>query len=109
IPKAKMKLNEIKFFIQKNGIENEVNGELISSNPMENLLFQKIIDGDILTGAIFKSLGENHKNSDKIWIGYDFKIPVSISAFEFYFVFDANVRKEGIYELQYWDFGWKSL
>lgn len=109
IPKAKIKLNEIKFFIKKNGIENEVNGELISSNPKDNLLFQKIIDGDLITGAVFTSLRETHKKSDKIWIGYDFKVPVSIRAFEFYFVFDANVRKEGIYELQYWDFGWKSL
>jgi hypothetical protein len=109
IPKAKIKLNEIKFFIKKNGIENEVNGELISSNPKDNLLFQKIIDGDLITGAVFTSIRETHKNSDKIWIGYDFKVPVSVGAFEFYFVFDANVRKEGIYELQYWDFGWKSL
>lgn len=109
IPKAKCKLNEIKFFIKKNGIENEVNGELISSNPKDNLLFQKIIDGDLITGTYFTELRETHKNSDKIWIGYDFKVPASISAFEFYFVFGANIRKEGIYELLYWDFEWKSL
>jgi hypothetical protein len=24
-------------------------------------------------------------------------------------VFNANIRKEGVYELLYWDFGWKSL
>ena len=109
IPKAKIKLNEIKFFNVKNGVENEVTGELISSNPKDNILFKKIIDGDLITGTVFTSLLETQENSDKIWIGYDFKVPMAISAFEFYFVFDANVRNQGIYELQYWDFGWKSL
>ena len=46
---------------------------------------------------------------DKVWIGYDFKRPVPINGFEFYYVFNVSVRKEGVYELFYWDFGWKSL
>lgn len=109
MPKAKSKLNEIKFFNRKNGIENELKGELISSNPKDNSLFHNIIDENLITGVVFTSLSETNKLFDKIWIGCDFKYPVSVSAFEFYFVFDANIRKEGIYELLYWDFGWKSL
>jgi hypothetical protein len=109
--KNKIQLNEIKFFNKVNGIEKEVKGKLISSNPMDSLLFQKIVDRDLVTGIDLTSLSKKSKLSDKdkIWVGYDFKHPVSISAFEYYYVFNTSIRKEGIYELLYWDFGWKSL
>ena len=105
IPKGKLKLNEIKFLSGN----NEVKGELISSNPLDNLLFQRIVDGDMITGHVFNNPDDDHSFEHKVWVGYDFGKPVSISAFEFYFVFNANIRKEGIYELLYWDFGWISL
>jgi len=96
IPKGKLKLNEIK-------------GELISSNPTDNLLYQKIVDGDLTTGHVFDNLGDDKYFEHEVWAGYDFKKPVVVNAFEFYFVFNASIRKEGIYELLYWDFEWKSL
>ena len=105
IPKGKLKLNEIKFYSGN----NEIKGELISSNPTDNLLFQKIVDEDLITGHVINNLGDDKNFEHKVWVGYDFGKPVSVSAFEFYFVFNANIRKEGIYELLYWDFGWKSL
>ena len=106
---TKSKLNEIKFFNRTNGNNSELKGKLISSNPWYIPLFQNIIDGNLKTGSVFTPQSKTNKLIDKIWIGYDFKHPVSISAFEFYFVFDANIRIGGIYELLYWDFGWKSL
>ncbi len=108
ISKTKVKLNEVKFYNTKSGTENKLDGELICSSPNDKLLFKKVIDGDLITAAVLNSSNKLN-SSDKIWIGYDFKVPVSINAFEFYFVFDANIRKEGVYELLYWDFGWKSL
>ena len=105
IPKGKLKLNEIKFYSGN----DEIKGELISSNPTDNLLFQKIVDEDLITGHVINNLGDDKNFEHKVWVGYDFGEPVSVSAFEFYFVFNANIRKEGIYELLYWDFGWKSL
>lgn len=109
IPTNKTELNEIKFFTKKKGIENEIKGELICSDPKNNLLFQKLIDGDLIKKINFNSLGGMHKGLNKIWIGYDFKVPTSISGFKFYFTTNINIRSEGIYELLYWDFGWKSL
>jgi len=107
VPQNKIKLNEIKFFNIKT--ENEIRGELICSNPKDSLLFHSIIDEDLITGLVFKNLSPEQNSDDIPWIGYEFKEPKSVSTFEFYFVFNANVRKEGIYELLYWDFGWKSL
>lgn len=109
IPKTKCRLNEIKFFNRTNSINSEIKGELISSNPKDNRLFQNIVDGNLNTGTTFTSLNKTNKLFDKNWIGYDFKYPVSVSAFKFYFVFDSNVRVGGIYELLYRDFGWRSL
>ncbi len=109
ISNSKIKINEIKFLITVNGAENEIKGNPVYSFPGDSLLFKRINDGDKLTGTNFSSLNEKHKHSGDIWTGYDFKRPVSISAFELYYVLDVNVRIGGIYELLYWDFGWKSL
>lgn len=109
LPNKKIKLNEISFFSKLNGIEEEVRGELMTSNPIDSPRFRKVVDGDLVTGGVFTSLNQNFKLTDRIWIGYDLKEPMALHAFEFYFVLNSNLRKEGIYELLYWDFGWRSL
>jgi hypothetical protein len=63
----------------------------------------------LLTAAVFTSIKNQNGTPEGTWFGYDFGESVTLSRFEFYFVFDANIRKEGIYELLYWDFGWKTL
>lgn len=103
------KLNEIKFLGLENGAEKEMKGKLIYSYPKDSILLQNIVDEKLLTGVDFENISREHKLMGNVWIGYDLKRPVSISAFEFYFVFNVNVRIGGIYELLYWDFGWKSL
>jgi hypothetical protein len=110
VPHLTTALNEIKFIHMENGVEKEIKGKLISSYPEDSLRLKMIVDGKLLTGVDFNySISEKHKLVNLIWIGYDFKGPISISAFEFSFVFNFNIRKEGIYELLYWDYEWKSL
>lgn len=109
LPCKKLKLNEIKFFVKDKGGEKEIKGKLISSNPADSLVFKKVIDDDLLTSAVFTSIKDQDSTAEGTWFGYDFGKPVSPGRFEFYFAFDANIRKEGIYELLYWDFGWKTL
>ena len=109
VPNLMTLFHEIKFFSNEKGAENEIRGKLMYSYPKDSLLLQKIVDGNLLTGLNFNSISEEHKRQFNSWIGYDFNRLISIDAFEFYFVFNANIRKEGIYELLYWDFEWKSL
>lgn len=109
LPKSKIVLHEIAFFSKENKREKDVRGRLISSNPADSTLFQRITDKDLLTGSAFTSLGEDIKPSDSVWVGYDFNRPVAPSSFGFYFVLGSNFKKGGTYELLYWDFGWKSL
>jgi hypothetical protein len=109
VPHLSLVLNEIKFFHKGNGAEREIRGKIISSYPKDSTLLTRIVDGNFLTGVDFNSISEEHKRFNKVWVGYDFKVPVSISAFEYYFVYYVNIRREGIYELFYWDNEWKSL
>lgn len=109
LPNSKIKLNEIRFFTNSNKAAQEVRGRLINSSAEDSLRFKKLVDQDLLTGTIFTSLNEEAKPKGKIWIGYDLKKSINIDAFEFYFALASDLRKEGLYELFYWDFGWKSL
>jgi len=109
LPCKKLKLNEIKFFIRNREGEKEIKGKLISSSPADSMVFKKTVDDDLLTAAVFTSIKDQDGTAKEIWFGYDFGKPVIPGRFEFYFAFDANIRKEGVYELLYWDFGWKSL
>ncbi|MCK9414683.1 MAG: hypothetical protein M0Q53_20445 [Prolixibacteraceae bacterium] len=109
VPHLSLVLNEIKFFHKENGAEREIRGKIISSYPKDSTLLTRIVDNNFLTGVDFNSISEEHKRINKVWVGYDFKVPVSISAFEYYFVYYVNIRREGIYELFYWDNEWKSL
>jgi hypothetical protein len=103
IPRNKIKLNELKF-IDRNG--NEISGKLICSHPRDHIAFERLIDGNLLTGSDFNKLADS---DDGLWLGYDFERQVELSAFEFYFTFNARVRKNGIYELFYWNSDWRSL
>ncbi|MEL7587117.1 MAG: hypothetical protein AAGU19_10430 [Prolixibacteraceae bacterium] len=109
LPCKKLKLNEIKFFVKDKEGEKEIKGKLISSSPADSMIFRKTVDDDLLTAAVFTSVKDQDGTAKGTWFGYDFGKPVIPGRFEFYFAFDANIRKEGIYELLYWDFGWKSL
>ncbi|MCK9640123.1 MAG: hypothetical protein M0R39_09465 [Prolixibacteraceae bacterium] len=109
VPKLNTLLYEIKFFGMENGSEKEVRGKLLYSYPKDSILLQTIVDGNLSTGMIFSTINEEHKLLKNVWIGYEFNRPVSIGAFDFYYVFNVNIRKEGIYELLYWDYEWKSL
>lgn len=109
IPNSKIKLNETRFLSNSSKAEQEVRGRLINSNSEGSLRLKKLVDQDLLTGTIFTSLNEEGKPKGKIWVGYDFQKSINIDAFEFYFALASDLRKEGLYELFYWDFGWKSL
>lgn len=109
IPKLKIKLNEVKVFSSENGRQKEIIGSLISSYTEDNALFQKLLDGDLISNVIFNQISEKHKLLNKVWFGLDFKNSKTIHSIEIYFVFDSNIRKGGVYELLYWDFGWQSL
>lgn len=117
LPNKNTKLNELRFFSRINGSQKEVEGKLIHSYHRDSLLFKKAVDKDLLTIADFTLLAESPEltakagqaSSRQVWLSYDFKRPIAINAFDFYFVLPSSLRKEGIYELLYWDFGWKSL
>ncbi len=109
IPKKKIWINEIRFLEIVRGNKYDVKGKRISSHPEDSMIYKKITDGELKTGTNFLSIKTENNATEKIWVGYEFKKRISLNAFELYFVFGANIRNEGIYELLYWDFEWKSL
>ena len=109
-PTKNVMLREVNFYGFTNGEKRELKGEFMSSFPQHSNAMQEILDGDLLTGLDVKVLYDLYDYEDgPWWIGYDLKSAHSIHAFRFYYVFSVNVRMGGIYELLYWDFGWKSL
>ncbi len=101
----KVKLNECNFFYNEDGKEIEGEGRLMFSS-LGSSDVKANADKNLVTASTLQSF---EKSPIPVWLGYDFGKPVILNKFQFYYVHNSNIRKNGIYELLYWDFGWKSV